>query len=44
MVSMADRPDPMAGVRVRDKSERPNHERTVRIRFDLFKSGPSNLR
>jgi hypothetical protein len=40
----ADRPGSMAGAWVRDKPERPDPERTIRIRFDLFKSGLSNLR
>jgi hypothetical protein len=43
-VSGADRSGPMAAVLVRDESERPNPERTIRIRFDIFKFEPSDLR
>jgi hypothetical protein len=43
-VGGADNMGPMAGVRVRDESEQSDPERTVRIRFDLFESGPSDLR
>jgi hypothetical protein len=34
----------MAGVQVRDEFELPDPERTVTIRFDLFKFGTSDLR
>ena len=43
-VSEADRLGQMVGAQVRDEPERPDPERTVRIRFDLFKSGPSDMR
>jgi hypothetical protein len=43
-VSEADRPGLMAGMRVRDESERPDPERMVGISLDLIKPGPPDLR